>query len=120
NDDRDHDANHDHRRHLVDRPIEPAAALVAVLRKRPAPATEKTMHTAEYDDQAGLQPNPALAEIDNAEPNGQPQPERPAGDHRRRGDAAVKPSLHHLEGFRLLRASWRRRVVDEQPWQVEH
>lgn len=44
----------------------------------------------------------------------------PGHDHCRRHDEVEQPVFHGLERFRQLGARFRRRVIDEQPRQVEH
>src|SRR5262249_4483697 len=81
-------------------------------------AGEKSMHARKYQHQQELPMQPSGGKP-LAGPR-QVEPGEPGHDHGRIDDRPEHPTLHHLEGFGLLRAWLSLAMVDEQTRQIEH
>ncbi len=115
---KDDDADHQQRRALVGDAVEALGARVAVLGEILDPLRHLAVHRRHRQHEHELRMQPVLpAEADIAE--GEPEPEDPGDDHRRRHDRLEQPPLHHLEGLGLRRAGRGLAMIDHQPAQIE-
>src|SRR5215204_346364 len=115
-DDEDHDADHEHRRHLVPEPVEAGGTGVAVLGEVFEPAYILSVQGGHGDNQGELAVKPAR--LPPATGEDEVEAEDPARDHGRVDDRLEEPLLHDLEGLRAHRALLGVGVIDEEPRQI--